>query len=88
MSDIAIMGGMVGGVLGSAMLIIFLVTERQSNKRDMELKMFQTENTRLIQEWRNESRKSHEEHMTYFHGMMQFMARVIRKQEEGEGGAK
>lgn len=70
------------------MLIIFLVAERQSNKRATELEMFQMENTRLIQEWRNESRKSHEEHMAYFHGMMQSIARVIRRQEEGEGGAK
>jgi hypothetical protein len=29
----------------------------------------------------------HEENMSYFHGIMQSIARIIRKQEEGEGGS-
>jgi hypothetical protein len=85
MGDLAIMGITLGSLLMTAMLIIFVLTERQSNKRALELKMFQMENTRLIHEWRNESRRSHEDSMKYLEGITGSLARIIRKQEEGEG---
>ncbi len=83
------------------MLVIFIVTERQSNKRALELKMFQLENTRIVQQlskttdqlarsmeqMERESRIRHDESMTYFQGIMQSIARGIRKQEEDEGGS-
>jgi hypothetical protein len=50
------------------------------------------ENTRLIQQlnksmeqMEKENRIRHDENMTYFQGIMQSIARVIRRQEDGEG---
>ena len=95
MSDLAVMGLTLGGFLGGAMLVIFIVTERQAGKRALELKMFQMENTWIVQqlakstdEMSKNAAQRHDENMAYFHGMMQSMARIIRRQEEGEGGAK
>lgn len=92
MNDLVILGISTSGVVILSGLILFLITERQAGKRALELKMFQMENTRIIQslnkstdELAKTSAQRHEENMAYFHGMMQSMARMIRKQEEGEG---
>jgi hypothetical protein len=76
-----------GMILGIVVLLVGLFTWQhfEHKKSAFELKMFQMENTRLIQEWRNESRRSHEDSMEYLKGMTGSLARIIRKQEEGEG---
>ncbi len=84
MNDLVILGIVLGGIV----LMLFLISERQAGKRAVELKMFQMENTRMIQQMEKESRLRHEENMTYFNGVMQSISRVILKQEEGEGGVK
>jgi hypothetical protein len=84
MNDLVILGI----VLGTIVLVIFLVQEREAGKRAVELKMYQMENTRLIQQMEKHAERRHEENMTYFQGIMQSIARLIRKQEDGEGGAK
>jgi hypothetical protein len=91
MSDLAIMGVVLGGVLGTLTIIIFAIQEREASKRALELKMFQMENMRIVQqlaktteEISKTAAQRHDENMTYFQGMMQSMARIIRKQEEGE----
>jgi len=86
--------------LASAVVLLIVGTvvylhfdqKRDLRERAQELKMFQLENTRIIQQlsksmeqMERESRIRHEENMTYFRGIMQSIARVIRKQEEGEG---
>ncbi len=101
MSDLAIMGLTLGGVLGTMMLVVFIITERQSNKRALELKMFQMENTRIVQqlsktteqlarsteEIARKSEQRHAESMQYLEGMWASLGRIIRKQEEGESGS-
>jgi 1,2-phenylacetyl-CoA epoxidase catalytic subunit len=51
MNDLVILGI----ILGLIVLSLFLISERQAAKRALELKMFQMENTRLIQEWRKDT---------------------------------
>jgi hypothetical protein len=50
MSDLAIMGVVLGGVLGTLTIIIFAIQEREASKRALELKMFQMENMRIVQQ--------------------------------------
>lgn len=82
----------MSGVVLLTGLVLFFITERQSGKRALELKQFQMENTRFIQQlsksmeqMEKESRIRHDENMTYFQAIMQSIARIIRRQEEGEG---
>lgn len=53
------------------------------------------ENTRIVQqlaksteEMSKTAAQRHEDQMAHFNGMMQSLGRIIRRQEEGEGGAK
>jgi hypothetical protein len=92
MNDLVILGIVLGGGLGVTMVGLFIWQHIEHKKSAQELKMFQLENTRIIQQlsksmeqMERESRIRHEENMTYFRGIMQSIARVIRKQEEGEG---
>jgi len=75
-------------LIAGTMIYLHFDQKRDLKGRTLELKIFQMENTRLIQEWRNESRRSHEDSMEYLKGITGSLARIIRKQEEGEGGAK
>jgi len=91
-NDLVILGIAMSGTVLLTGLVLFLITERQADKRALELKQFQMENTRMIQQlsksmvqMEKESRIRHEENMTYFQGIMQSIARIIRKQEEDEG---
>lgn len=88
MNDLVILGI----VLASIMLGLFIWQHFEHRRSAIELKMFQMENTRIVhqlakstEELSRATAQRHEENMTYFHGIMQSMARVIRKQEEGEG---
>jgi hypothetical protein len=92
MNDLVLLGISMSGVVLLIGLVLFIITERQASKRALELKMFQMENTRLIQQlnksmeqMEKENRIRHDENMTYFQGIMQSIARVIRRQEDGEG---
>jgi hypothetical protein len=92
MNDLVILGIVLGGGLGVTMVGLFIWQHIEHKKSAQELKMFQLENTRIIQQlsksmeqMERESRIRHEENMTYFRGIMQSIARIIRKQEEGEG---
>jgi hypothetical protein len=91
-NDLVILGIVLGGGLGVTMVGLFIWQHIEHKKSAQELKMFQLENTRIIQQlsksmeqMERESRIRHEENMTYFRGIMQSIARIIRKQEEGEG---
>ena len=92
MNDLVILGIVLGGGLGATMVGLFIWQHIEHKKSAQELKMFQLENTRIIQQlsksmeqMERESRIRHEENMTYFRGIMQSIARIIRNQEEGEG---
>ncbi|MBN8223039.1 MAG: hypothetical protein J0L53_19145 [Spirochaetes bacterium] len=84
MNDLVILGIVLAGI----MVGLFIWQPFKHKKSALGLKMFQLENTRLIQEWRNESRRSHEDNMEYLKGITGSLSRVIRKKEEGESGAK
>jgi len=98
-SDLAIMSITLGGFLAALNISLFLWQKTDHAKSSLELKQFQMENTRMIQQlsksteqlhrsmeqMEKESRIRHEENMTYFQGIMQSIARIIRKQEEDEG---
>jgi hypothetical protein len=93
--------------LASAVVLLIVGTvvylhfdqKRDLRERAQELKMFQLENTRIIQQLSKSTQRlsetmeqlsreaamRHEENMSYFHGIMQSIACIIRKQEEGEG---
>jgi hypothetical protein len=103
MNDLVILGIVLGGGLGATMVGLFIWQHIEHRKSAQELKMFQMENTRIIQQLSKSTQRlsetmeqlsreaamRHEENMSYFHGIMQSIARIIRKQEEGEGeGAK
>ncbi|MFO1481613.1 MAG: hypothetical protein U1F40_15545 [Turneriella sp.] len=89
----------MSGIVLLTGLVLFFITERQSDKRALELKQFQMENTRIVQQMSKsterlerameqiarEGAQRHDENMTYFQGIMQSIARVIRRQEEGDG---
>jgi len=99
MNDLVILGIVLGGGLGVTMVGLFIWQHIEHRKSAQELKMFQLENTRIIQQLSQsterlgltmeqlarESAQRHEDHMSYFNGIMQSIARIIRKQEEGEG---
>jgi 1,2-phenylacetyl-CoA epoxidase catalytic subunit len=55
MNDLVLLGISMSGVVLLIGLVLFFITERQASKRALELKMFQMENTRLIQEWRKDT---------------------------------
>ncbi|MFZ5629918.1 MAG: hypothetical protein ACOY5B_12365 [Spirochaetota bacterium] len=85
MNDLVILGIVLGGGLGATLVGLFIWQHFEHKRSALELKLFQMENTRLIQQWRDESRRSHEDSMAYLQGMTGSLARIIRKQEEGEG---
>lgn len=92
MNDLLILGIVLGGGLGSVVVGLFIWQHFEHRKSAFELKQFQLENMRIVQQLaksteeisRNTAQR-HEENMAYFQGIMQSIARVIRKQEEGEG---
>jgi biopolymer transport protein ExbB/TolQ len=103
MSELAILGLSMSGVVIVTGIVLYFLQNRQFRESHQELKMFQLENTRIIQQLSKSTQRlsetmeqlsreaamRHEENMSYFHGIMQSIARIIRKQEEGEGeGAK
>ncbi len=84
-----------GMLIGIVILLVGLFTWQhiEHRKSALELKMFQMENTRIVQQLAKSTEEisrtaaqRHEDHMAYFNGMMQSLGRIIRKQEEGEGG--
>ena len=81
MNDLLILGIVLAGIIVG----LFIWQHIEHKKSALELKLFQMENTRLIQQWRDESRRSHEDSMAYLQGMTGSLSRIIRKQEEGEG---
>jgi hypothetical protein len=81
MNDLVILGIVLGGGLGATMVGLFIWQHIEHKKSAQELKMFQLENTRIIQQlsksmeqMERESRIRHEENMTYFRGIMQSIA--------------
>ncbi len=88
MNDLVILGIVLAGIMVS----LFIWQHFEHKKSTLELKMFQMENSRIIQQlaksteqMEKTAQQRHEENMTYFQGIMQSIARVIRRQEEGEG---
>jgi len=54
-NDLVILGIVLGGGLGVTMVGLFIWQHIEHRKSAQELKMFQMENTRLIQEWRKDT---------------------------------
>ncbi|HNL09238.1 MAG TPA: hypothetical protein PKM44_01915 [Turneriella sp.] len=65
MNDLVILGIVLGGGLGATLVGLFIWQHFEHKRSALELKLFQMENTRLIQQWRDESRRSHEDSMEY-----------------------
>lgn len=75
MNDLLILGIVLAGIIVG----LFIWQHIEHKKSALELKLFQMENTRLIQQWRDESRRSHEDSMAYLQGMTGSLSRIIRK---------
>lgn len=80
------------GCLSLLVITLFIWQHREHKKSAHELKLFQKENIRLVQQINKTleqmekiAQQRHEDHMAYFQGIMQSIARIIRKQEESEG---
>lgn len=63
MNDLVILGLSLGGAVILTGIFLFLLGERQAEKRTTELRMFQMENNRLMQLMEKESAKHQEENI-------------------------
>lgn len=82
------MGLAMAGVTLLTGAVFYLLQSRQFRESHQELKMFQMENTRIIQQMEKNAAQRHADSVQYLEGMWGSLGRVIRKQEEGEGEAK
>lgn len=80
MSEMAILGSTLAAVI----VVLFFIQEREATKRALELKMFQMENTRLIQQMARDTAIRHEENMTFFKGLGYSVGRVVHKLDAGD----
>lgn len=95
MNDLVILGIVLGGGLGTVVIGLFIWQHFEHRKSAVELKMFQMENTRVVQQLAKSTEEisrstalRHEDSMKYLEGITGSLARIIRKQEEGEGSSK
>jgi len=87
MSDLGILGLAMSGVVLLTGVVFYFLQNRQFRESHQELKMFQMENARIIQQMEKNAAQRHADSMQYLEGMWGSLGRVIRKQEEGEGGS-
>jgi|GEM_PF-4188963 len=86
MNDLVILGLSLGGFFAFAILIIFIIQERAADKRATELRMFQMENTRLIQQMEKESQLRHAQNDRFFRGLSYSVGQIYLKLDEEQNG--
>lgn len=81
MNDLVILGI----VLAAIMVGLFIWQHFEHKKSTFELKSFQLENTRLIQQMEKNATLRHEENMTFFKGLGYSVGRIVHRLDtEGE----
>lgn len=80
MNDLVILGI----VLAAIMVGLFIWQHFEHKKSAFELKSFQLENTRLIQQMEKNATLRREENMTFFKGLGYSVGRIVHKLD-GEG---
>jgi len=79
MNDLVILGIVLGAGLGSVVIGLFIWQHFEHKKSAFELKSFQMENTRLIQQMEKNATLRHDENMTFFKGLGYSVGRIVHR---------